>query len=104
MASTMAREQQIVDMILGALNSLHEQGVVDLAGADPNSTAELFGEGGLLDSVGLVTLVVAIEQTIEDEFGVPVMLADEHALSQRSSPFRSVASLAAYAASLVPEH
>ena len=58
----------------------------------------LFGEGGLLDSLGLVTLIVELEQRIEDRFGVRVALADERALSERRSPYRTVGSLADYAA------
>jgi D-alanine--poly(phosphoribitol) ligase subunit 2 len=56
----------------------------------------LFGRGGKLDSLGLINLIVLTEETIEDEFGVSVALADERAMSQESSPFTSVASFAAY--------
>ena len=48
----------------------------------------------ILDSMGLVTLVVGVEQAIEDELGVSVSLADARALSQRNSPYRTVGSLA----------
>ena len=51
-----------------------------------------------LDSMALVSLVIAVEQAIEEKYGVAVALADEKALSQRSSPYRTVNSLAAYAA------
>jgi acyl carrier protein len=61
----------------------------------------LLGEGGAVDSLGLVRLVMAIEQKIEDEFGVPVSLTDEKAMSQRNSPFRSVGALIEYATTLV---
>jgi D-alanine--poly(phosphoribitol) ligase subunit 2 len=44
---------------------------------------------------------VAVEQKIEDKFGFAVALADEKALSQRQSPFRTVRSLADYAAGLI---
>jgi acyl carrier protein len=56
----------------------------------------LFGEGGRLDSMGLVNLIVAVEQKIEEKFARTVVLADERAMSQRRSPFRSVAALAGY--------
>jgi len=61
----------------------------------------LLGRDGLLDSIGLVTVIVSIEQRIEGEFGKHVTLADERAFSQRSSPFRTVGSLAEYAAGLL---
>lgn len=57
----------------------------------------LFGASGLFDSVGLVSLVLAIEQEVADRFGVNVALADEKALSQKHSPFRTVGALADYA-------
>jgi acyl carrier protein len=63
----------------------------------------LMGEGGALDSLGLVRLVMAIEQKLEDVFGVPVSLTDEKAMSQKNSPFRSVGALTAYATSLLEE-
>lgn len=63
----------------------------------------LFGREGILDSMALVTLVVAIEQAIEDRFGATVSLADERAMSQHQSPYRTVATLAAYAERLIAE-
>jgi acyl carrier protein len=56
----------------------------------------LFGPGAALDSLGLVTFVVALEQSLAREHGLQVTLADEKAMSQRTSPFRSVATLADY--------
>jgi len=63
----------------------------------------LFGEGGKLDSLGLINLVVAVEQNIEDEFDVTITLADERAMSQENSPFRTVGSLADYIELLLEE-
>ena len=57
----------------------------------------LFGKEGLLDSMALVALIMALEQEIADQFGAQVALADEKALSQKSSPFRTLGSLVAYA-------
>jgi len=53
-----------------------------------------FGELGVLDSMNLVAFIVAVEQEIADRFGTDVTLADEKALSQRRSPFRTVGTLA----------
>lgn len=54
----------------------------------------LTGEGGLLDSLGMLNLLVAIERRLEQQLGVSVTLADEESLSQDPSPFRSLSSLA----------
>jgi hypothetical protein len=53
----------------------------------------LFGGAGALDSVGLVALIVAIEQLVEQSLGAIVVLADEKAMSQRNSPFRSIGAI-----------
>ena len=63
----------------------------------------LFGESGRLDSIGLVTLLVAVEQCVEEEIGVSITLADERAISQKNSPFRTVESLADYVTTLLNE-
>ena len=67
-----------------------------------NKTA-LFGSGSKLDSLDLINLVVAVEQNIEDEFDVTITLADERAMSQENSPFRTVGSLADYIELLLEE-
>jgi acyl carrier protein len=63
----------------------------------------LFGEGGLFDSVGLVSLVVAVEEAIQDRMDASVSLADERAMSQKRSPYRTISSLAEYARTLLEE-
>lgn len=64
-----------------------------------DSTTALFGREGCLDSLGLVSLVVGVEQALQDELNLTVSLADEKALSQRHSPYRTVETLADYAVS-----
>lgn len=101
MGHTVTTEADVVAVITRTLADLEEQGVVDTGGAEIDADAALFGEFGLLDSVGLVSLVVAVEQAIEDELGVQVGLADERALSQRVSPYRTIGTLAEYATGLL---
>ncbi len=67
--------------------------------APVDAGTRLFGQDGLLDSMALVSLVIAVEQQIADRYGKGVALADEKALSQRSSPYRTVETLADYALS-----
>ena len=61
----------------------------------------LFGEGGVLTSVDFVTLVLDIEEAVENSTGKSVTLADERAMSQKHSPFRTVGTLADYIAGLL---
>lgn len=88
---------ELLAMVVAAVNE-----TVSTEGLELSSrvTAEtrLFGQDGLLDSMALVSLVLALEQAIGDRFGKTIALADEKALSQKSSPYRSVGTLAEYAA------
>jgi acyl carrier protein len=63
----------------------------------------LFGHGANLDSFDLVGLVLSVESKVTKEFGVAVTLADEKAMSQRSSPFRTVATMADYIVEMIEE-
>lgn len=69
--------------------------------ADLGPDTDLFTKGGLLDSMGIVSLIVAIEQAIEDEYGASIALADERALSQTAGPYRTIRTLAEYATSVL---
>lgn len=61
----------------------------------------LMGESGGLDSLRLVNLIVALEQTLEEEFHVSVNLADDQAMSLKDNPFATVSTLAEYIAALL---
>ncbi len=61
----------------------------------------LLGSQSVLDSMHLVSLIVAIEREVEDIFGVTLTLVDERALSMKESPFRSIQSLADYIGILI---
>ena len=61
-----------------------------------SSKTVLYGKNGQLDSLGLVNLIIIIEQNIEDEFDKNIIIADERAMSQKHSPFRTIDTLATY--------
>jgi acyl carrier protein len=88
---------ELVALIVTATREVSAEQDLDI-GADLDADSRLFGEKGLLDSMALVSLVIAVEQAIEQKYGKSIALADEKALSQRSSPYRTIGSLAAYAA------
>lgn len=91
---------KIDEIVSRCMRDMAERYSLNLNGGVSRETL-LFGESGLLDSVGLVSLIVAIEQEIENDLGVSIVLADERAMSQKNSPFRSIGALADYAATLV---
>jgi acyl carrier protein len=75
--------------------------VVDLDGFQEST--RLIGHEAVLDSMGLVSLLLDIEQSISEQFDVVIIIADERAMSQKRSPFRSVESLTDYVLDLVKE-
>ncbi|NJN98474.1 MAG: hypothetical protein HC875_32500 [Anaerolineales bacterium] len=68
-----------------------------------NEETRLIGREAVLDSMGLVNLIIEVEQRLEDEHDVTVVLADERAMSQKNSPFRSVQTLADYICQVAAE-
>jgi len=96
------QNQKIADLIAQIAGEFNEQLEVKIA-VNGGNDAPLYGRDGVLDSLGLVTFVVAVEQAIEDELGVTLTLADEKAMSQRNSPFRTIGALAAYIEILMRE-
>jgi hypothetical protein len=56
----------------------------------------LFGGGGPLDSLGLVSMVVQLEELVEEKTGKSIIIADEKAMSRRTSPFASLGLLSDY--------
>jgi len=92
---TTAVYAQLVDLIIVEAEELNE-GLALKIDVTAREDAALFGEGGVLKSIELVNLIVAVEQAVEDHFNVFLTLADEKAMSQRTSPFRTIGSLAAY--------
>jgi acyl carrier protein len=70
---------------------------------DLGEGTRLVGPQAALTSLGLVSLIVELEQTLEEQYGVCLTLADERAMSQRHSPFRTVGTLADYACRLLAE-
>ena len=67
----------------------------------PTPESKLFGGAGALKSMALVSLIVDLEQKVSEQFGKEIVLADERAMSRRSSPFRNIESLATYIGELL---
>lgn len=86
-------KEQVIEVICEALREQNLSGA-NAELASPSSETRLLGEKSALDSIGLVSLIVDLEEKIADKFGRSVVLADERAMSLRQSPFRRVDSLA----------
>jgi acyl carrier protein len=97
-----SHKTELVNLIVDNLRQFDgEQALKIPANLEDGTT--LFGRDGILDSMALVTLVVAVEQAIEDKFNVAISLADAKAMSQKHSPYRTIGSLAEYAERLIRE-
>ncbi len=98
----MGENQKVLNTIYRAIDDVNLQ--VDPASRlDKTPQTVLFGQSSKLDSFGLVSLIVAVEQGIQEEFGVAVTIADEKAFSQKNSPFRTIGSLSEYITLLLGE-
>ena len=98
----MPQPDSVIHAIYRAIDGLNEQ----LAPGDRIPKApetELFGGGGKLDSLALVTLIVSVEETVAREMGRSITIASERAMSQKNSPFRTVQSLSEFVAQLLED-
>jgi acyl carrier protein len=89
----MSRLDKIVQLVLASAVEFN-QDLEHKIEVDKGGDAGLFGEGGALDSLGLVGFIILVEQDIADRMGIEVSLADERAMSQRRSPYKTVQRLA----------
>ncbi len=68
-----------------------------------NASTVLIGDQAVFDSLDLVTLIVDLEQRVADQYEIAVTLADDRAMSQKHSPFRTPQSLGDYIHMLLEE-
>ena len=93
---------EIKTLVFRAIDEINQQLPIE-DHLEKSLDAVLLGINSKLDSLGLINLIVAVEQNIEDEFDVTITLADEKAMSQKHSPFRTVESLVNYIRLLLEE-
>lgn len=98
----MEKRKTINQLIFKAADEINEQLPKEQQLKKSTKTV-LFGRDGKLDSLGLVNLLVIIEQNIEDELDVSITIADERAMSQKHSPFRTIGTLSNYIDMLLKE-
>lgn len=88
----MLERQQALVVVLECLRDAVEQ-----TGGDAAAVAEdtpIVGPGAVIDSIGVVSLIVDIEQRMELDHQVSITLASDKAMSQKNSPFRTAGVLA----------
>ncbi|HEX5658077.1 MAG TPA: hypothetical protein VFX59_12820 [Polyangiales bacterium] len=85
-------DESLLGLVHAAIDEYNESATVPLGKAEDTP---LYG-GGALDSLGLVQLIIVLEQHVLDRTDRALALAADKAFSPARSPFRDVASLVAY--------
>jgi acyl carrier protein len=81
-----------LEIVLSALRDAVDQNGGDAAGVTEETV--IVGPDAVIDSIGVVSLIVDIEQRLEMDHRISITLANDRAMSQRNSPFRTPAILA----------
>lgn len=68
-----------------------------------DTNTPIMGSESPFDSIDLVTFIVALEQMIEDDWSFSVTLADDRAMSQTVSPFKTIGTISGYIEVLIKE-
>ncbi|MDC0933407.1 hypothetical protein OAR97_06110 [Arcobacteraceae bacterium] len=96
-------KEKIQELIIHSVEELNEE-LESESLNNPTTQTKLYGANGALDSLALVSLITDLEDIISDEFDKDIVLADEKAMSQRTSPFRNIESLSLYILKLLEEN
>ena len=97
------KQQDVLAAVLETIEEFNEQLDAEHK-LELDAETRLLGRSSKLDSFGLVNLIILVEETLSDKFDSSITLADERAMSQEHSPFRTVQSLADYAYTLLSEN
>jgi acyl carrier protein len=95
-------QTEVEKIIIAMLKELNEE-LENESLQNPSLETRLFGGRGVLDSLALVSFITDVEDAIDEAFDKQIVLADEKAMSQKTSPFRSVETLRDYVVKLLNE-
>lgn len=92
--------ETIADIVFKSINEYQAE-LSEPINLSEGEQTKLFGADASLDSLALVSLIVLIEENVENELGISVILADEKAMSRRTSPFSRISYLIDYILEIV---
>ena len=98
----MPDSKKILELIFQVVDELNER-LPEEERLEKSNETPLTGESTKLDSLKLVSLIVATEQKVQEEFNTTVTIANERMLDQKESPLRTIETLADYISMLVQE-
>lgn len=92
--STVNRYNQVLEIIYGAIDEVNALSTPDKALVKAPQTV-VFGDGGVLDSLGLLNLLVALQDAVKAATGRSLLLLQMGGIDLASDhPLRTVQSLA----------
>lgn len=89
--------QCLVDIL--SIHDEHKKITID----DIKNTTQLIGPHSVIDSLTLVSFIVDIEQKVNDKYDISITIVDERAMSQQTSPFKTIGTLAEYVQFLIKD-
>lgn len=94
----MMTKNEITEIIYNCIDEINEINELNIS---KSTDTRLFGRESELDSLGFVNLLVSVEERINIVCDAPIVIADEKAMSQKNSPFRTIETLADYLFELI---
>ena len=88
-------KDKVIEIIIGTIKE-YNNGLSKDMQISSDLDSSIYGGSSNLDSMGLVSFIVGLEQNIEDKFDQSISLADEKAMSQKTNPYQNINSLANY--------
>jgi len=98
----MATREEIMDLILKAIQSLNNERPSNEK-LNISEATILFGKGSQLDSLSLVSVIVDIETAVMEVWDESISLTDDRAMDRDISPFTDVHVLTDYIFELLLE-
>lgn len=95
-------KNEIEQAVIGVFQQVLNNNGKTYEGSIDNATP-IMGSDSPFDSIDLVTFIVAVEQMIEDDWSFSVTLADDRAMSQTISPFKTIGTISDYIEILIKE-
>ncbi len=98
----MIERSAALSIVIASIQEVFAQTGMDAPSALTEDTV-LVGKDAVLDSLGVVSLIVEVEQRVESDHNASVTLANDKAMSARNSPFRTVGVLTDHVVAMVAE-
>lgn len=88
-------QSDILNTIFKAVDELNKLSPPE-AQLSKEASAVLVGEDGVLDSLGLINLIVMVEEKLQSDLNTEIIILDEEALANPEGPYQTIDTLAAW--------